>query len=140
MQLPVIYTHNPKHSINDFAIFILCKGLNSGKPLDQPCPNSFVMQCHNQAEKDFYYALAFGIWKAKHLQQYIKGSVIPYIRIGDFKEVIKCQAEAVKANFEAFEMDVKKIILIEQREKLIQSQLVLLAEVKRMIIYQHLKR
>jgi hypothetical protein len=66
MQSVKIYTFNPKNQVNEFDVFALCKGLNSGKPLEKPCPNSFVLACKNQAEKDFYTTLLFGLWKVKH--------------------------------------------------------------------------
>jgi hypothetical protein len=96
MQSVKIYTFNPKNQVNEFDVFALCKGLNSGKPLEKPCPNSFVLACKNQAEKDFYTTLLFGLWKVKHFYQFLTGSVIPFIRISVIlKAPVKAQAEAV---------------------------------------------
>ena len=137
MQKVNIYTYNPKNQSNEFDIYALCKGLNSGKPLEKPCPNSFVLACKNQAEKDFYTALLFGLWKAKHFYPYHTGSVIPFIRISDFKQVVKEQAQIVNA--EAFAKDVQKVKLIEAKQKQIYEQMALLNDVKRALIYRHFK-
>ena len=125
MQSVKIYTFNPKNQINEFDVFALCKGLNSGKPLEKPCPNSFVIACKNQAEKDFY--------------PFHTGSVIPFIRISDFKEVVKEQANRVSIKPKDFLQDVEKVKLIEAKQKQIYEQMALLNDVKRALIYRHFK-
>lgn len=89
---------------------------------------------------DFYKTLSFGLWKAKHFHQFLTGSVIPFIRISDFKGTIKAQAEEVSKNKYAFVKDVHKVKLIERKEKQMKEYLLLLADVKRAMIYRHLKR
>jgi hypothetical protein len=140
MQSPKIHTFNPKNQTTDFDFFILCKGLNSGKPLEKPCPNCFVVSCKNSEQMDFYKTLAFGLWKAKHFHQFLVGSVIPFIRIDDFRTIIKEQAEEVSKDKYAFVRDVHKVKLIEQKEKNMYQYLALLADMKRAMIYRHFKR
>ena len=137
MQSVKIYTFNPKNQVNEFDVFALCKGLNSGKPLEKPCPNSFVLACKNQAEKDFYTTLLFGLWKVKHFYPYHTGSVIPFIRISDFKQVVKEQANRVSIKPKDFLQDVEKVKLIEAKQKQIYEQMALLNDVKRALIYRH---
>lgn len=140
MQNPKIHTFNPKNQANEFDIYILCKGLNSGKPLEKTCPNCFVIACENAVEMDFYKTLVFGLWKAKYFHLFLVGSVIPFIRIDDFKSIIKTQAEEVSKNKIAFIKDVHKVKLIEHQEKLMHKQLALLADAKRAMIHRHFKR
>ena len=89
---------------------------------------------------DFYKTLAFGLWKAKHFHQFLTGSVIPFIRISDFKSTIKAQAEAVSKDKYAFVQDVHKVKLIERKEKQMYETLALLADVKKAMMYRHFKR
>lgn len=89
---------------------------------------------------DFYKTLAFGLWKAKHFHQFLVGSVIPFIRIDDFKSTIKTQAEEVSINKLAFATDVQKVKLIERKEKQMYETLALLADVKRAMMHRHFKR
>ena len=140
MHCPKILTFNPKNQTKDFDLFILCKGLNSGKPLEKSCPNCFVISCKNSDEMDFYKTLAFGLWKAKHFHQFLVGSVIPFLRIDDFKSTIKAQAEEVSKNKYAFAKDVNKVKLIERKEKQMYEYLALLADVKKAMMYRHFKR
>ena len=89
---------------------------------------------------DFYKTLLFGLWKAKYFHQFLVGSVIPFLRIDEFKTALKEQAEAVSKNQYAFTKDVHKVKLIERKEKQMKEYLLLLADVKRAMIYRHFKR
>jgi hypothetical protein len=83
-----IKTHRIGRTYNSPHFFILSKGLNSGKPLNQPCPNCFVLiaQSENQRERLFYVCLSLKV--GKYFSYYLKGSVIPFICISDAKKVI----------------------------------------------------
>lgn len=84
-----IRTHKHGRTYNSPHFFMLNKGLNSGKPLEQPCPNCFVIttNCPEQRESLFYLCLSLKI--GKYFAYYVKGSVIPFICITDTKAVFK---------------------------------------------------
>ena len=140
MHSPKFQTFSVKNQSTQFEFYILCKGLNSGKPLETPCPNSFVCICKNQDEKDFYFWLLFGLWKAKHVHQLLTGSVIPFIRIDEFKKEVATQAEHVSKQRTAYAKTIDKIKLLEQKEKQLQQYLAVIQDVKRATIYGCLKR
>ena len=140
MQSIKIYSFNTKNQVSQFDIFVLCKGLNSGKPLNAPCPNSFVVACKSQADKDFYSTLLFGLWQIKYFQTFLTGSVIPFLRISDFKQVVKEQVSRVSIKPKDFIQDVEKVKLIEAKQKKIAEQMALLNDLKKALIYRHLKR
>ena len=140
MKAVKIITYNPKNQKSDFEFYALSKGLNSGKPLDTPCPNCFVISCRNAEEMDFYRSLLFGLWKAKTFHQFFVGSVIPFIRINDFKNFVSEQAEHLQSKEPAFKKDVLKVKALEQKERQIYEQLLLISELKRIYIARHLKR
>ncbi len=121
-------------------MFILSKGLNSGKPLIAPCPNCFVISCSSKATANYYDVLCYGLHKSKHFHQLLTGSVIPFLRISDFKKEIAVQSEAINKNPDAFTADVNKIKLMEQKQKVMLQQIQLLGDLKRAILYRHLKR
>ena len=140
MQQPKIYTYNPKNQKSEFEFYALSKGLNSGKPLDLPCPNCFVISCRNTAELDHYRSLLFGLWKAKAFQSFLVGSVIPFIRIRDFKSFVFEQIENLKNKEKEYQQDVQKFKALEQKERAMYEQLLLISELKRIYIARHLKR
>ena len=140
MYTPKIYTYSPKNQKSDFEFYTLSKGLNSGKPFDLPCPNCFVISCRNAAELDHCRSLLFGLWKAKAFQSFLVGSVIPFIRIGDFRTFLYEQIEHLKNKEKEYREDVQKFKALEQKERAMYEQLLLISELKRIYIARHLKR
>ena len=140
MHIPKFQTYSVKHQSTGFEFYILSKGLNSGKPLLTPCPNSFVCICKSQEQKDFYFWLLFGLWKAKYFHQFLTGSVIPFIRLSDLKNEILTQAEKVSKQEKEYKSTVDKIKQLEEKERAIRQNLALINDLKRAMIYRHLKR
>ena len=83
-----VKTHQKNQKYSKPHFFILCKGNNSGKPLKTPCPNCFVIQFESETDKEEAFYIALSLWKAKFWHQFLIGSVIPFIRINDFKTKI----------------------------------------------------
>ncbi len=136
MQRPEIRYYNPTKAIQPNDLFILCKGLNSGKPLAKPCPNCFVIHCSYLEEYQFYYALCFGLWKARYYNIYLTGSVIEFLRIADFKMIIRKKSGMLQPA--EFFKTVEKVMLIEKQELAIREQLKLMAEIKICLLRRHL--
>ena len=76
-----LQTYNPAKKYAGFHFFVLNKGLNSGKPLLEPCPNCFVLSCPSEEEKESLYWICFALWQGKRFYQLFVGSCIEYIRI-----------------------------------------------------------
>ena len=128
---------NTEYSENHF--FILNKGLNSGKPLEKPCPNCFVCLCNSEEEKEQLYWLLFGLWQGKTFHPYLIGSAIPFIRIGDVSKLIdfaKNRMFANIANSAKFAKNINTIRQINQHAELIKKQLVCIAQLKISLIQQ----
>lgn len=79
----------------DFHFFVLNKGLNSGKPLTEPCPNCFVIECNSAAEKEHLYWVFYSLWQGQKFREIQIGSVIPFIRK---KETIDLVKQAIHKN------------------------------------------
>jgi len=140
MKAVKIFTYNPKNQKSEFEIYALSKGLNTGKPLDIPCPNCFVISCRNAQELDVYRIMLFGLWKTKAFHQLLVGSVIPFIRINDFKNLIFEQIKHIQGKEQVFTNDFQKVKSLEQKERAMYEQLLLISELKRIYIARHLKR
>ncbi len=113
--------------------FILNKGLNSGKPLEKPCPNCFVITTKNEEEKEFLYWLCWGLWQSKKFHQLLTGSVIPFVRLYEFKLFIMQQAAIAFAEKEQYNKNVKALQQLEQLEKNYKQNLMLIMDAKRAI-------
>ena len=62
-----IRTHRNGRTYNTPHFFILNKGLNNGKLMEQPCPNCFVITTPSEPEREslFYLCLSLKIGKSK---------------------------------------------------------------------------
>lgn len=132
-----IKTHQMKKSYEGNFFFLLSKGLNAGKPLDKPCPNCFVIFTSCEEEKQKLYWLCFGLWQGNFFQPFLTGSVIPFIRLDDLKQVITEALNKLK------EEDFKKSLLIlqelQKHQENIVKQLDLLRQAKKALMYKALR-
>ena len=62
--------------------YILNKGRNSGKPLQESCANCFVFIAESPEERQHFYNLCYALWQGKQFHILLTGSVIEFIRIG----------------------------------------------------------
>lgn len=120
--------------------YILNKGMNSGKPLKEPCPNCFVLTAKTEEEIQSFYWLCFGLWKAKSFHYYLKGSVIPFITINDMRKAIAGGYEIAEENKPVFKKSVKALQILEDKEKQYHQNIQLIQDAKRAIFYRYISR
>lgn len=130
---------NPLKPKDQFHFYVLCKGLNSGKPLTIPCPNSFIIICTSKSQVDFLSKLCFALWKSKYFHSFLTGSVIPFLRISDFKIILAKFSQTMSENPAAFLQDVQKVVTIETHESILQQQLKLIQQLKVAMLTRHFK-
>ena len=123
-----IKTHQPGRTYNAPHFFILNKGLNSGKPLDQPCPNCFVITTRSEEDRESLYYLCLSLKIGKYFHYYLKGSVIPFICINDTRTVLNKALQ----NFEQqqWKIKVEKLKKINAFEENLNQQLVAIKQLK----------
>jgi len=119
--------------------FILNKGLNSGKPLEKPCPNCYVCFCNSEEEKNQLYWLMFGLWQGKTFHPQLVGSVIPFIRIGEVKNSLSDAISKMQIQPEKFSKNLSAVRQINEHAQNIAKQLETLAQLKRALIHELLK-
>jgi hypothetical protein len=128
-----ITTYSPGQKRSAFAFYILNKGMNSGKPLEHPCPNCFTFNASDQSEKDLYYWICYGLWQSKSLHPYLNGSVIPFIHLRDLKQVINQASEKALATQANFLKTVEAFKILDQHEKQYHRNFLLISEAKKAI-------
>ncbi len=117
--------------------WILCKGLNSGKPLCMPCPNSFVVEANTEELKESLYWISFALWRGKAFHPYLIGSVIPFIRIGDYMQLVSEKLEVVNESPNEFAETIKNLRFIELKEKQFYQNLQLFRELKMAYVHEY---
>ena len=131
-----IKTHRLNQNYSEPHFFILNKGLNSGKPLNEPCPNCFVCITTDDTDKDFMYWLCFGLWKSKSFHYYLKGSVIPFITIGDMKKHLRDNECIASKHPQLFHQSIHHLKLLEVNEEKLKLLLKMIDTAKRAIFYK----
>jgi hypothetical protein len=133
------FNQSKNETILSTQFCVLSKGF-SGKPLEKPCPNCFVITVKNDEEKEFLFWLCWGLWQSKKFHYLHTGSVIPFIRLHEFKAFIKEQAATAFAEKEQYNKNVKALQQLEQLEKNYKQNLLLIMDAKRAIFQRATSR
>ena len=136
----IIKTHQSKTTYKGNQIFILNKGMNSGKPQKEPFTNSFVINFANPEDAETIYWLAYSLWKARFWHQSLCGSVIPFLRIREFKKEFISKVTEVLQEHELHKTQVKALRLLELQETQFQKNILLINEMRRVILQRYCKK
>ena len=123
-----IKTHRSGRTYNKPHFFILCKGLNSGKPLEHPCPNCFVITTNYEATRESLYYLCLSLKIGKYFHYYLRGSVIPFVCISDARKVINTALQNYE--LQQWESKVEKLKKITAFEQNLELQLQAISKLK----------
>jgi hypothetical protein len=136
----IIKTHQKDTVYKGNQIFILNKGMNSGKPQKEPFTNSFVIQFPNEEDAETVYWLAYSLWKSKFWHQSLYGSVIPFLRIHDFKKDFSAKVNEMLQDFELHKKQVQALRLLEQKEDQLHKNISLINDMRRVILHRYCKK
>lgn len=140
MQNFIIKTHKCGTIYDKPHLFLLNKGINSGKPRKEPFTNSFVIIFENEKDFDIINLTAYALWKTKFWHQFLRGSVIPFLNLNDIKKEfsIKGNPEG-KDHMEHIE-SLEILNLLELSEKRFYENLNLINDMRRVILYRYVKK
>ena len=136
----IVRTHAPKRTYQTPHFFILNKGLNSGKPLEIPCPNCFVLEATTIEELEKYYWLVYMLWQSKFWYQFHIGSVIPFIRIGDFKKNLFVRSSNLKTNEEQHQRNLLALRILQEKETFLNENVKLIKQMRSAILNWYVKQ
>ena len=116
--------------------YILNKGLNSGKPNKEPYTNSFVVLCNSEQELEDLFWISYSLWKCKFWHQFLIGSVIPFIRIGDFKKELTYRVNSIAKNTEKLNENTKIMKLLIEKESELNNKLLKINRIREAMIFK----
>ncbi|WP_445722279.1 DUF6943 family protein [Flavobacterium sp.] len=132
-----IKTHKKGTTYKKPHIFILNKGLNSGKPSQEPFTNSFVIIFENQEDFDNVQLTAYALWKTKFWHPFLCGSVIPFLRLNEVKKEFSIKINQEIKDHEEHLKNVQTLKLLEQSEKRFIENLNLINDMRRVILHRY---
>lgn len=80
------------------------------------------------------------MWQSKAFHIYLRGSVIPFISIAEFRKAIKEAFSKVEDDKVKFDKSVNSLQLLEQKQKQFYNSIQLIEEAKRIVMYRYIKR
>ena len=135
-----IISHRAGMIYSSNAFFILSKGLNAGKPLAKPCPNCFAVEFRVAEDAIRFRSLCQILLQSQVFSQYLKGSVIPFLSIRDFRSIVNRYFELVDNLPSEFSHLVEVLSTIEQQEQRNRSMLSLLSQCRMVLIADFTRR
>lgn len=110
-------THQIGRTYSQPHFFILNKGLNSGKPLSNPCTNCFVVTTVTEEAKNTLFHLSMMLQIGGFYVYYLKGSVIPFISVDDCRNTLKKGLKSTSNINEQMQKHIKAVEVICKKEK-----------------------
>ena len=135
----VIKTHRKDTHYAKPHLYILNKGMNSGKPSKEQFTNSFVVIFENEEDCENIFWITYSLWQSKFWHRNLCGSVIPFLRIADFIKDFSAKADEMLQDFEQHKKDVHALRLLELQEKQFHHNMNLINDLRRVILYRYCK-
>ncbi|MCZ8198694.1 MAG: hypothetical protein O9267_13905 [Flavobacterium sp.] len=136
----IIKTHRKDTIYTKPHLFLLNKGMNSGKPQKEPFTNSFVIIFENESDFDTINLTAYALWKTKFWHQFLKGSVIPFLSLQDIRKEFSMKVNREIKDHEEHVKSVQALKLLEQSEKRFHENLNLINDMRRVILHRYCNR
>ena len=135
----VIKTHKKDTQYNKPHLFILSKGLNSGKPSKEQFTNSYVLIFENDDDCENIFWITYSLWQSKFWHRNLVGSVIPFLRISDFIKEFSAKADEMLSDFEEHQKNVKALQLLEAKATQFNQNINLINDLRRVILHRYCK-
>ena len=135
----VIKTHKKDTLYNKPHLFILNKGLNSGKPSKEQLTNSYVLIFENDEDCENIFWITYSLWQSKFWHRNLVGSVIPFLRITDFIKEFSRKADEMLKDFEEHQKNVQALRLLEAKADQFNQNLNLINDTRRIILHRYCK-
>jgi hypothetical protein len=114
--------------------------MNSGKPQKEPFTNSFVVIFEKGEDCESLFFIAYSLWQTKFWHPFLIGSVIPFLRLPDFKKEFNSQASLMMVEHEQHQKNVAALKLLEKKEKQYKEDIILINDIRRAILYRYCRK
>ncbi len=101
--------------------------------------NCFVLTFQSEQDRDRMYWLLYGLWQNKTFQHSLVGSVVPFIRIGEFVKLVSYYTRMYAQSIDKFDNTVATMKIIAKAELAMQSTMKLM-EVYKQIAFDKMTK
>jgi len=136
----IIKTHRKDTLYTKPHLFILNKGMNSGKPQKEPFTNSFVVIFEKDEDCENIFFIAYSLWQTKFWHPFLIGSVIPFLRLPEFKKAFNPQSSLMMVEHEQHLKNVAALKLLQQKENQRKEELLLINDLRKAILYRYCRK
>jgi hypothetical protein len=136
----IIKTHRKDTIYTKPHLFILNKGMNSGKPQKEQFTNSFVLIFEKVEDCENIFFVAYSLWQTKFWHPFLIGSVIPFLRLPDFKKEFNPQSSLMMVEHEQHQKNVAALKLLEKKEKQYKEDIHLINDLRKAILYRYCRK
>ena len=136
----IIKTHRKDTLYDKPHLFVLNKGMNSGKPQKEQFANSFVIIFEKEEDCESIFFVAYSLWQTKFWHQFLIGSVIPFLRLPDFKKEFNPQANLMMLEHEQHLKNIAALKLLEKKEKQYKEDIMLINDLRIAILYRYCRK
>ena len=136
----IIKTHRKDTAYSKPHLFILNKGMNSGKPQKEQFTNSFVVIFEKEEDCESLFFVAYSLWQTKFWHPFLIGSVIPFLRLPDLKKEFNPQASLMMVEHEQHQKNVAALKLLEKKEKQYKEDIILINDIRKAILYRYCRK
>ena len=136
----IIKSHRKDTAYSKPHLFILNKGMNSGKPQKEPFTNSFVIIFSNEEDCENFFFIAYSLWQTKFWHQFLVGSVIPFLRLSNFAKEFNTKANLMMQEHQEHQKNIAALKLLEKKEKQFHDNINLINDLRRVILYRYTKK
>ena len=136
----IIKTHQKNTLYTKPHLFILNKGMNSGKPQKEPFTNSFVVIFQNEEDCESIYFVAYSLWKTKFWHPFLVGSVISFLRLSNFAKEFNLKTSLMMQEHEEHQKNIAALKLLEKKEKQFHENINLINDLRKTILYRYCRK
>ncbi len=104
-----------------------------------PCPNCFVVETESKIEAEMIFSYVYLIWKTERFRYHLCGSVIPFLKITDFKNVLNDTLRNKDIDHESWVEIIKNVKLLQMQKENLKKQLSLLNQLELSYIKKYVK-
>ena len=136
----IIKTHRKGVVYSKPHLFLLNKGMNSGKPQKEPYTNCFVIIFDKEADFEEINLTAYALWKTKFWHPFLSGSVIPFLKLNDIRKEFSVKVNLEIKDHQEHLKNIEILKLLEKKEKSFHENLNLINDLRRVILYRYCKK